>query len=112
MQNIGEHHLDVRKRLYSSLQPFPHPDALKRSFDRIMYVIAFGVPLALVPQVFKVYAFKDVGDLAIETWALLAFFNVLWTFYGILHKTTPIIVSSMLTGALQVSLVVAILIYS
>lgn len=111
MSNIGEHHLHVRKRLYKSLQPFPHPDAFKRSLDRIMYVSSFFFPLALVPQVYKVYVFQDVSDLALETWALLVFFNVLWTLYGILHKAAPVVVSSVFSGLLQLSLVFAIFLF-
>ena len=107
--DVGTHHLHLRKRMYKNLEAYPHPEALKRLFDRMMYVVGVAMPLALLPQVLQVYATHDVGELSFFTWSVLGFFNILWTIYGILHRTPPIIIGSAITGVFQFSLVWAII---
>ncbi len=107
----GAHHLHMRKRLFNKFEPYPNPDAFKRFFDKVMIFVSVGVPFALLPQVIQVFETQDVSDLSLTTWGLLAFFNVLWTTYGVLHRTFPIAISSAMTFLLQLTLVFAILIY-
>ncbi len=107
--DTGTHHLNLRQRIYKNLEAYPHPESFKRFFDRLMYVVSIGSALALLPQVIQVYSARDVADLSFTTWALLGFFNILWTFYGILHKAPPIILGSAVAGILQFSLVWAII---
>ncbi len=106
--NSGQHHLHVRKRISKRLEPYPHPAALGRLLDRIMYGVGVAMPLALVPQVVQVYSTMDVSELSIITWLALGTCNVLWTTYGIVHKAPPIIIGSAITCVLQFSLVYAI----
>lgn len=108
----GLHHLHLRKRDAQHLEPYPSPDAFKRFFDRLMYIVSFGGALALVPQVTQVYATQNASELSLTTWFFLGFFNLLWIMYGILHRAYPILIGSIASALLQFSLVFAILIYS
>ncbi len=111
MQNQGEHHLHVRKRVYKNLDPFPHPKALTRFLDRTMVFIATAGPIATLPQVFDVFYTKSVAGLSLTTWSLWTILSVVWLMYGILHKEPPIIVSNILYIILQGLVVAAIVIY-
>lgn len=111
MQGHGHHHLNVRKRIYKKLEPYPHPEALKRLLDRVMLFIAIGGPIALLPQVVQVYSLKDASDLSPITWILWECFSVFWLIYGIVHKEMPIIIANSCYIVLQAIVLIAIVIY-
>ncbi len=111
MQSSGRHHLHVRKRMYKKLEQYPHPDAFKRLFDKVMWVVAIGGPLAMLPQVTQVFETKDVTSLSLTTWILWLIFSVIWALYGILHRDMPIILSQVIYIILNSIVVLAILFY-
>ena len=82
----GIHHAHVRKRLYVNLEPFPHPDFLKRFLDRIIYVVGFLGPAFTIPQVYDIYAFRDATSVSVLSWSAFALLDVVWIVYGIVHK--------------------------
>lgn len=109
---VGRHHLHLRKRLFKNLEPYPHPDAFKRLFDKAMVGFAILGPLATLPQVFQVFSTQDAKGLSLLTWVLWTLLSVLWCVYGALHKETPIVVSNLIYIVLQSAVVVAIFMYS
>lgn len=109
--NIGTHHLQTRRQIYKKLEPYPHPNAFKRYFDYLMYVVGLLGPLALFPQVIEVFSSHSVAGLSLLTWVLLACINVMWLFYGVLHRAYPIVVANMGMAVLNVSIVIGILMY-
>jgi uncharacterized protein with PQ loop repeat len=109
--NLGSDHLELRKRLYKNLEPYPHPEKLKRYFDRTMFVIGSCAPLALLPQVSQVYVEHHVAGLSIITWCLLGIINTLWAIYGFLHKEKPILIANVGMAFLDFSIVVGILLF-
>lgn len=107
----GRHHLHVRKRIASG-EPYPHPDALKRFFDRLILFVALVGPLATLPQVYQVFSTRSVEGLSLITWALWMCGSVAWAVYGFVHKEPPIYLSNIIHTTLQGSVVAAILLYS
>jgi MtN3 and saliva related transmembrane protein len=108
----GHHHLHLRKRLHERLEPFPHPDALKRGLDKVMFFIAIAGPLATLPQVYQVFMTKDAKGLSLITWLVWTALSCLWALYGYLHKEVPILVSNIIYIVLQSAVVIAIIMYS
>lgn len=107
----GLHHHEVRKRLYENLEPYPHPAAFTRFFDRLMYVAALAAPLVLLPQVLTLYETKDASSLSLVTWSFLGVINALWVIYGWLHKERIIFVSTFLLCILDMTIVAGILMF-
>lgn len=112
MQNAGHHHLHARKRLYTRLEPFPSADAFKRWFDYLMYIVAIGGPLAMVPQVIQLFTSKDAIGLSLLTWGMWLLFSGMWFIYGIIHKEVPMMISQGLYIVLHVILISGIFMYS
>ena len=103
--NIGQQHIYARSRVFSSLEPFPSRDALKRFLDYLMYGVGIIQPIALVPQVIAIYFYHQTSGISLSTWTLLACFNVLWTLYGYVHKEVPILISNILMTMLDLIIV-------
>jgi MtN3 and saliva related transmembrane protein len=108
----GHHHLNLRKRIFKKLEPYPHPESLKRLLDKTMVFIAVVGPLATLPQVFQVFSTQDAKGLSLITWSLWTVLSFLWCIYGAVHKETPIVVSNAIYIVLQGAVIVAIFLYS
>lgn len=109
MSNL--HHLHVRKRIYKNLENYPNTNQLKRALDYIMYGVAIVTPLALLPQVFQLFTYKDAAGLSLLTWVLLGCLNFLWIVYALVHKEKPILLANVLMGILNFTLVCGIVLY-
>lgn len=109
--NLGFLHLHTRKRISLENDQYPHPSFIKRHFDRVMYTVAIVAPLVLLPQVYRIFAYQDVGGLSLLTAVFLSFFNLLWIMYGMLHKAIPIVIANTAFFALNLASVYAILIF-
>jgi MtN3 and saliva related transmembrane protein len=59
--------------------------------------------VAFLPQVIKNWRTKSAGDLSFGTFGLFTFGVVLWLVYGALIENLPIIVSNVVTLALNVA---------
>jgi uncharacterized protein with PQ loop repeat len=77
-----------------------------------MLVVGFISPLALIPQVWSIFATGTTEGLSLFTFAVLAMFNSLWALYGYMHRAYPVMISSALFAALQTIIVCAIVILS
>lgn len=76
-----------------------------------MYGIAMVTPLALLPQVIRVFADKTAAGLSLETWLLLGCLNVLWMLYGLVHREPPIYLANFFVAFLNFAVVYGILLY-
>ena len=107
----GFHHLHTRKRIYKKLEKYPSPNLFKRGLDYLMYGVAIGAPLTLLPQVYQLYAFKEAAGLSLLTWLLLACINVLWCAYASVHKEWLIFTANLLMGCLNFVVMYGIFLY-
>ena len=107
----GMHHLHLRKRLYKNLEQFPHPKTLVRWFDYAMYAIAIVAPVVLLPQVYQLFVYQSAEGLSLATWLLLGTVNLLWSFYGLVHRERLIFLSNFLIAVLDAVIVCGILLY-
>jgi uncharacterized protein with PQ loop repeat len=98
----GLHHLGKRAKGKKSLN----------YFDYLIYVAAFGSPVALLPQVVNIFITRDVSSLSLATWTTLGFFNILWIIYGLAHRDIPIYLTNILIALLNFAIVLGILLYS
>lgn len=98
---FGFHHARARKRA----------GLPKKTIDWLIYPVAIGAPLALVPQVLQLYSTHSAAGLSCLTWSLLALLNFLWVLYGLAHRERPIIVTNLAFMLLDVAVVAGIFLY-
>jgi uncharacterized protein with PQ loop repeat len=108
---LGFHHLRSRALVAQGLEPFPARGSWKRFLDHLMYGVGIFAPLALMPQIISIYVDHEKQGVSLETWILLAVFNILWTVYGVVHKDKPIIITHTLFTILDGSIVAGVLLF-
>ncbi len=92
----GFHHFQKRRRVHVKLEPYPHPDKLKRTIDLLIWpVIVLGLLMTL-PQIKEVLIDRNVAGVSTITWATYVITSFFWFVYGWAHKEKPIIISSVL----------------
>ena len=84
---------------------------LKDALDILMYPVAIIAPLALLPQVIKLYTSQDPSGLALSTWLILGFLNIIWLVYGHVHREPPITLTNFMLGVLNFAIVFGILLF-
>lgn len=106
------HHISKRKRVHQKLEKYPHPYKFKNYLDRIIYIVAIIGPLMALPQLNKIWFLKDATGVSFLSWFLFGIVNLIWLFYGLVHKEKPIIVANMMWVIIDFSIAVGIVIYS
>lgn len=101
----------ARSRVSRGLEPFPSKNALKRFLDYLMYVVGICAPIALVPQILQIYSTHSAVGISLLTWILLACINMLWAFYGVVHKDKHIIFANAFMVLFDLALIIGILLY-
>lgn len=107
----GLHHSHRRKRIYQRHEEYPHPDKLKRLWDRLIYVAVVMGPAMTLPQVWKIFSSKSAASVSVLTWGSYAIVAAFWLIYGILHKEKPVIIVNAMLIVLQIAIVVGALLY-
>ncbi|MCL5012050.1 MAG: PQ-loop domain-containing transporter [Patescibacteria group bacterium] len=105
------HHVSIRKRVSKKFEEYPSKIRSVRWLDNFLIVVAIVAPMTMIPQIVKVFATHDATGLSMLSWALFCFFNVFWIFYGVVHRSLPIIISNSLWFVTQLIIVMGILIY-
>lgn len=91
---LGLHHATQRKKgIISRIIAWIKKD---HSIDDIMIVIAVIYPLTILPQIVKIMEIQDASAISVLSFTLKAIFAIPWIFYGIKHKSNPIILSNVL----------------
>lgn len=106
----GLHHLHARRRLAQHVHA--NPTYWKQTIDYVMYVVAIGSPLALLPQVIRVFSSHDAGGLSWESFSMFFVINSLWLVYALAHREIPLAIASVCFAILDVALVYGILLYA
>ncbi|MBT4384198.1 hypothetical protein HOD30_00440 [Candidatus Peregrinibacteria bacterium] len=65
-------------------------------FDHMMIVIAILYPFSMIPQIIKIYEMGDASSISSLTYGMKFFFVIPWFFYGVFHKSKPIIYANIL----------------
>jgi len=105
------HHFHKRKRVHKNLEPYPHPDKLKRFVDHIIYGVGIFIPLMTFLQSYKIWSTQTAHGVSILTFGGYATANCIWLLYGILHKEKPLILMYTLSAIFNASIVAGILVH-
>lgn len=96
MVNHHVHHIHQRKRIHKHKEPWPNPNFWIRFLDRLLMFIAVVGPVAMVPQIYKIFIYQNASGVSALTFGLHAMFNAPWIVYGFVHKERPIYIAYML----------------
>src|SRR3989338_160779 len=88
------HHLNKRKRVHEKLEPYPHPDKLKRFMDQLVYFVGVLGIVMTIPQITNIWVEKNASGVSAISWSAYLVTAVVWTAYGVLHGEKPIIITS------------------
>jgi uncharacterized protein with PQ loop repeat len=103
VNSFGLHHATRKSRT--------NHRTIKRFFNKIIYVIAVLVPLAHVPQLFKIWLSKDASGISLISWTSFTIFSLFWLVYGIVHKEKPLIIMYVFLIIMQTIIVIGGFLY-
>lgn len=109
--NTSPHHQHIRKRIYKNLEEFPHPNKGVRLLDKGIYVVGAIMPLATIPQIYKIFNNHDASNISIISWFTYFIFSIIWLVYGVVHKEIPLIFTNILWVIMNGLVLLGILIY-
>ena len=107
----GLRHAHARKRIYQKHEPYPHPEPLKRAFDKIIYIAAMLGPIMNLPQLLRIWIEKNATGVSFISWTGFSVISVVWLIYGILHKEKPIIFMNAALMVIQALIAYGTLLY-
>lgn len=89
-------------------------DRTLRYFEPFMLIMGVVGPLATLPQLVKVYFThsQHADGLSSTMWIAYAILAVLWTIYGLVHKSPPIWTGNMLNVIFDTLMVIGIRIHA
>ncbi|PIQ77108.1 hypothetical protein COV82_06305 [Candidatus Peregrinibacteria bacterium CG11_big_fil_rev_8_21_14_0_20_46_8] len=108
---LGLHHKHKRKRIHQKREQYPHPDKLIRFFDGVIIAMGFIVPLFTIPQAMEIWVNKSAAGLSAITWMAYLANTIVWTIYGILHRTKPIVLTFSLMTSINIVIVTGIVVF-
>lgn len=91
---LGLHHVVQRKK--GIIQRMMCWVKKEHNFDDIMIFMAVIYPLTILPQIIKIMHIQDASAISLLSFSLKAIFAIPWIYYGIKHKSNPIIISNVL----------------
>lgn len=62
-----------------------------RFIDRLIYVVVIFGPIMNLPQLLKIWMYKDATGVSALSWSAFSIGSLIWLLYGIAHRDKPII---------------------
>jgi uncharacterized protein with PQ loop repeat len=81
------------------------------TFDHMMIGIAILFPFSMIPQIMKIFSTGDASSISVVTYGMKFFFIIPWFFYGVFHKSKPIIYANILWFIVYAIILVQTFIY-
>jgi MtN3 and saliva related transmembrane protein len=72
--------------------------------NTIGLIAAFSTTTAFVPQLLRVWRLKSARDISLHMFLLFSFGEVMWLVYGLLIRSTPVILANIVTLALALAI--------
>ncbi|NCU30265.1 hypothetical protein EOL73_00360 [Candidatus Saccharibacteria bacterium] len=85
--------------------------ALIRNTEKMALLAGVFQPLMILPQISTILVNKSANDVSLATWAGTLLLGLPILLYGIVHRLRPIIVTQIINATLQITVVIAIIIY-
>jgi len=77
----------------------------------IIYFFGIFGQLMTVPQITKIWVYQSAAGVSLISWIAYLITAFFWLFYGIVHKSKPIIITYTIWILLQLMIVIGIVLY-
>lgn len=74
-------------------------------FDYVGYLGSFLTSITFIPQVYKAWRTRSVGDLSIWMMLIVVFSTIVWLVYGVAINSGPVIVANSIVFTLSLLLI-------
>jgi len=74
-------------------------------FDYVGYLGSFLTSITFIPQVYKAWKTRSVGDLSIWMMLIVVFSTIVWLVYGVAIHSGPVIVANSIVFTLSLLLI-------
>ncbi|HEV2413095.1 MAG TPA: hypothetical protein VGS28_04840 [Candidatus Saccharimonadales bacterium] len=91
--------------------PKPEDSLQKKFINKIILLAATIQPLGSIPQVITIYQHRNATSIAIVSWIIYVFFDLLWLWYGIDNKQKAVIISAVLFALFEGAVAVGGMLY-
>lgn len=100
----AEHHIHQRKRI--------HLEQLKdyHVLDHLVYFAGPLIPIAILPQVHKVWVERQTEGTYLVTWVMLSFAATVMALYAIKHREWPLMLTYIPLVVLDLAVVIGLLV--
>lgn len=107
----GLHHFHKRKRIHVKHEQYPHPNKWKRFLDKLIYVVGVVGPLMALPQLIKIWAYKNAAGVSALSWTAFGIIASIWLIYGLAHRAWPIVLNYAIWIFFDILIVIGIILY-
>jgi uncharacterized protein with PQ loop repeat len=94
LRALGLHHISKKNK--TMFRRFISWFKKEKNLDDMMIFIAIVYPLTIIPQALKIVQIEDASSISILSFSLKAVFAIPWIYYGMRHKSNPIILTNVL----------------
>lgn len=101
----------IHKRKTARLEKYPSPNSTIRLLDKITIAAAIFGPVAVLPQIYKIWAEQNASGFSPVTWGLLFLMNMPMIIYGVVHKEKPVILANVLWFLANVSIFLGVMLF-
>ena len=92
----------------------PNKDSkkFKLFYNKFIYIIVVIAPLINLPQLFKIWIYKNASGVSFISWVGFSLLSVAWLIYGIINKQKPIIYMNFALMIIQALIAIGALLYA
>lgn len=109
MRNIGLRHAVIKSGPF--LKRFRDLFHSVKTIDNVMIFIAILYPFTVVPQIMKIYMTQNADSISLLSLILKAAFAIPWVYYGLIHKSKPVIFTNVLWFVAYIVLIIQVFVY-
>jgi uncharacterized protein with PQ loop repeat len=106
MSKYHRHHHKKKQRVLIATKK-----ADSRLVDRLTYGAAIVEPMITIPQVYQIFRDQSAAGISITAWIGYEILQIIWLWYGIVHKDKVIIVYSLLYGVIQMMVIIGAIMF-
>ena len=88
-----------------------HSDKLRKIVDKIILAIAIVGPISHIPQLIKIWYYKNATGVSVISWSAFSIMSFFWLIYGILHKDRPIVIMFSILTVVQAMVAIGAVLY-
>lgn len=87
------------------------PRTNTKLIDQLTYIAAIVEPIITLPQAYQIFRDRSAAGVSISAWIGYEALQMIWLWYGIVHKDKAIIIYSILYAVVQAAVIFGAIMY-